>query len=42
MISEVDINDNSEFCSKNGLYPSNEIDNTESEEDVEIISLSNY
>jgi hypothetical protein len=36
MISEVDINDNSEFCSKNDLYPSSEIDNTDSEEDVDI------
>jgi hypothetical protein len=36
IISEVDINDNSEFCSKNDFYSSNEIDNIDSEEDVDI------
>jgi hypothetical protein len=36
MISEVDINDNSEICSKKDLHPSNEIDNADSEEDVDI------
>jgi hypothetical protein len=36
MISEVDINDNSEICSKKDLYPSNKIDSVDSEEDVDI------
>jgi hypothetical protein len=36
IISEVDINDNSEICSKKNLYPSNEVDNVDSEEDVDI------
>jgi hypothetical protein len=36
MISEVDINDNSEICSEKDLYPSNKIDNIDSEEDVDI------
>jgi hypothetical protein len=36
MISEVDINDNSEICSKKVLFPPNEVDNTDSEEDVDI------
>jgi hypothetical protein len=35
-MSEVYINDNSEICSKNVLYPSNEVDNKDSEEDVDI------
>jgi hypothetical protein len=35
MISEVDINDNSEICSEKVLYPPNEDDNTDSEEDVD-------
>jgi hypothetical protein len=36
MISEVDINDNSEICSKKVLYPLNEDENTDGEEDVDI------
>jgi hypothetical protein len=36
MISEVDLNDNSEICSKKILYQLNEVDNTESDENIDI------
>jgi hypothetical protein len=36
MISEVDINDNSDICSKNVFYLPDEINNIDSEEDIDI------
>jgi hypothetical protein len=39
MISEVEINESSislEICSKKDLYPLNEVDNSDTEEDVDI------
>jgi hypothetical protein len=36
MICEVDINDNTDICSNKDLYPSNKIDNTDNEEEVDI------